>query len=104
MDTPETKDPRKPVQYFDEEVTAFTKQLVEDKRNRLKYHQLRHDKYGRTLADVYLEDGTFVNAEIITQAYGFAHTRLPFKYPEEVRTLEREAGEARRGLWGNKHA
>ena len=56
------------------------------------------DKHGRTLAYVYVEDSTFLNAEIIRQGYGFAYTRFPFKYLEEFRKLEREAG---RGLWEN---
>jgi len=99
VDTPETKDPRKPVQYFGQEATAFTQRLVEGKPVRLEYDQQPQDKYGRTLAYVYLEDGTFVNAEIITQGYGFAYTRFPFRYLEEFRTLEREAREAKRGLW-----
>jgi Staphylococcal nuclease homologue len=46
VDTPETKDPRKPVQYFGKEATAFTKQLVEGKPVRLEYDQQRDDKYG----------------------------------------------------------
>jgi micrococcal nuclease len=99
VDTPETKDPRKPVQYFGQEATAFTQRLVEGKRVRLEYDQPRQDKYGRTLAYMYLEDGTFVNAEIITQGYGFAYTRFPFRYLEEFRTRERQAREAKRGLW-----
>ncbi len=70
------------------------------KRVRLEYDQERRDKYGRTLPYVYLEDGTFLNGEIIRQGYGFAYTRLPFKYLEEFRKLEREAREAGRGLWG----
>jgi endonuclease YncB( thermonuclease family) len=102
VDTPETKDPRKPVQYFGKEATAFTQRLVEGKRIRLAYDQQHQDKYGRTLAYVYLEDGTFVNAEIIKQGYGFAYTRFPFKYLEEFRTFEREAREAKRGLWGER--
>jgi Staphylococcal nuclease homologue len=67
VDTPETKDPRKAVQYFGKEATAFTQRTVAGKRVRLEYDQQRHDKYGRTLAYVYLENGTFVNAEIIRQ-------------------------------------
>jgi hypothetical protein len=35
VDTPETKDPRKPVQSFGKEATAFTKQLIEGKCIRL---------------------------------------------------------------------
>lgn len=98
VDTPETKDPRKPVQ--DKEVTAFTTQLAEGKPVRLEYDQQRKDTYGRTLAYIYLEDGTFVKAEIIKQGYGLAYTRFPFKYLEEFRPFEREAREAGRGLWG----
>jgi endonuclease YncB( thermonuclease family) len=103
VDTPETKDPRKPVQYFGKEATAFTQRTVAGKRVHLEHDQQRHDKYGRTLAYVYLENGTFVNAEIIKQGYGFAYTRYPFKYLEEFRKLEREAREAKRGLWGDKN-
>jgi micrococcal nuclease len=48
---------------------------------------------------VYLEDGTFLNAEIIRQGYGFAETRFPHTHLEEFRALEREARENHRGLW-----
>jgi endonuclease YncB( thermonuclease family) len=65
VDTPETKDPRKPVQSFWKEATAFTQHLVEGKRVHLAYDQQRRDKYGWTLDYMYLDDGTFVNAEII---------------------------------------
>jgi micrococcal nuclease len=50
VDTPETKDPRQPVQHFGKEATAFTRQLVEGKPVHLEYDQQRRDKYGRSLA------------------------------------------------------
>ena len=53
-----------------------------------------------TLAYVFLEDGTFLNAEIIKQGYGHADTRFPFKYMDRFRRYEREAREQGRGLWG----
>lgn len=99
VDTPETKDPRKPVQYFGKEAYEFTKGLVEGKKVRLEYDQTRIDKYGRTLAYVYLEDGTFLNAEIIRKGYGFAYTKYPFKYLDEFRQYEKEARENEKGLW-----
>ena len=55
---------------------------------------------GWTLAYVYLEGGTFLNAEIIRQGFGQAYTRFPFRYLEEFRSYEREAREAGKGLWG----
>lgn len=100
VDTPETKDPRKPVEAFGQEAYEFTKALVEGKKVRLEYDQERIDKYGRTLAYVYLDDGTFVNAQIILQGYGHAYTAFPFKYMENFRNYERMARERGLGLWG----
>jgi micrococcal nuclease len=100
VDTPETKHPKKPVQYFGKEAYLFAKRMVEGKEVRLEYDWQRRDKYNRLLAYVYLLDGTFLNAEIIKQGYGFAYTRFPFKYLEEFRRYEREARENGRGLWG----
>lgn len=62
VDTPETKHPNKPVEYFGREASAFTKGMVEGKKVKLEYDWQRRDKYGRLLAYVYLEDGTFLNA------------------------------------------
>ena len=81
VDTPETKHPKKPVEYYGKEASAFTKQMVEGKKVRLDHDQQRRDKYSRLLAYVYLEDGTFLNAEIIKQGYGFAYTRSPCPNP-----------------------
>ena len=99
VDTPETKHPQKPVERFGKEAYLFTKRMVEGKEVHLEYDWQRRDKYNRLLAYVYLLDGTFLNAEIIKQGYGFAYTRFPFKYLEEFRKYEREARENKRGLW-----
>ena len=99
VDTPETVHPEKPVEYFGKEASEFTKNMVEGKELRLEYDWQKRDKYGRLLAYVYLMDGTFLNAEIIKQGYGFAYTKFPFKYLEEFRKYEREARESGRGLW-----
>ena len=101
VDTPETVDPRRPVQFFGREASEFTKRLLEGKRVRLEYDQPRIDRYGRTLAYVWLPGGPMANAEIIRQGYGFAYTRFPFRYLEEFRRLEREARLAGHGLWGD---
>ncbi len=99
VDTPETVDPRRPVQHFGKEASAFTQRMAEGKRARLAFGAERRDRYGRTLAYVYLEDGTFLNAEIIRQGYGHAYTRFPFEHQEEFRRYEREARDNKRGLW-----
>jgi len=99
VDTPETVHPRKPVEYFGKEASAFTKRLCEGKFVRLEYDQNKRDRYRRLLAYVYLEDGTFVNAEIIKQGYGYAYTKYLFKYMEEFKGYEKEARRSEYGLW-----
>ena len=99
VDTPETKHPQKPVEYYGKEASAFTKKMVGGKVVKLKYDVQRRDKYGSLLAYVYLMNGTFLNAEIIKQGYGHAYTRFPFKYMEEFKQYEKEARENKRGLW-----
>ena len=104
VDTPESKHPKKPVEYFGKEASAFTRRVVEEKRVRLEFDQANaarghKDRYGRTLAYVFLEDGTLLNAKIIKQGYGHAYTEFPFSRMEEFRRLEREAREEQRGLW-----
>ena len=86
------------MEFFGREATAFTKRLAEGKRVKLEYDQanahIQHkDKYGRTLAYVFLKDGTLLNAEIIRQGYGFAYTQFSFSRMEEFRRLERDARE-----------
>lgn len=99
VDTPESVHPQRPVEHFGREAGEFTRRLAEGRTVRLEFDQERTDRYGRTLAYVYLDDNTFLNAEIIRRGYGFAYTRFPFRYLEEFRALEREARQQRRGLW-----
>ncbi len=101
IDAPETKDPRKPVQSYGKEAYEFTKGLVEGKKVRLTYDLNKKDKYGRTLAYVYLEDGKFLNAEVIKQGYGFVYRYFLFKYFDEFKQYERDARANEIGLWSD---
>jgi micrococcal nuclease len=100
MDTPETRDPRKPVQCFGREASSKAKELLSGKKVYLEYDPAqKQDKYGRTLAYVYREDGLFYNAEMIKQ--GFAHSYVQFPHPrlDEFNTYQQEARENNRGFW-----
>jgi micrococcal nuclease len=106
IDTPETKDPRKPVQYFGEEASAYTKRMLEGRDVRLEYDQQRLDKYGRTLAYVFVPTANgeiFFNEKIIQDGYAFAYLTYPFKdeYMTRFRNAEREARENNKGLWAD---
>ncbi len=60
----------------------------------------KRDKYGRLLAYVYREDGTFVNAWLVEHGFAMVMTIPPnVKHQDLFLKLQREAREARRGLW-----
>jgi micrococcal nuclease len=106
VDTPETVHPKRAVQCFGKDAKEFTRSMVERQSIRLVLDESnaahRHrDKYGRTLAYAYLEDGTMLNAELIRRGYAHAYTRFPFRYIVEFRQLERIARSQAVGLWAS---
>ncbi len=100
IDTPETKDPRKQVQCFGKAASGFTKNLIADNYVKLEKDNLTADKdrYNRLLRYVYVGN-TLLNAEIISQGYGFAYTNFPFTKMEDFIKLEKDAESQKRGLW-----
>ena len=82
------------------QASIFTRRLVEGKRVKLVFDVQKHDKYGRLLAYVYLEDGTFLNARIIEEGYAQVMTIAPnIRYAQTFLKLEREARQNGNGLW-----
>lgn len=102
VDTPETKDPRKPVQCFGEEAAKKTKELVEGKKVKLENDpsQNDRDKYNRLLRYVYLEDGTLVNKKLIEEGFGFEYTyQIPYKFQAEFKMVQKQAESKKVGMW-----
>lgn len=104
IDTPETVDPRRPVEAFGHEAARYNLQLVEGREVRIELDVQERDRYGRLLGYVYVtgDDGreVFVNAELVRQGYARVSTWPPnVRYAEYFHQLEREARQAGRGLW-----
>ncbi|MBA7712120.1 hypothetical protein ES703_121090 [subsurface metagenome] len=99
VDTPELHHPSRPVEYFATEAKVFVEQIASDCEVKLMFGKERRGKYGRLLAYVYLPDGTFLNAEIIKQGYGFAYTKYPFEFMDDFVRYETKARQAKLGLW-----
>jgi micrococcal nuclease len=100
VDTPETVHPSRPVEHFGKEASDFTKARLLGKTVYLAFDWDLRDRYGRLLAYIYSADGDCFNADLVREGYGHAYTRFSFQFLEEFRALEREAREAKRGLWG----
>ncbi|HHS14140.1 MAG TPA: hypothetical protein ENN03_10300 [bacterium] len=103
INTPETVHPFKSVEFFGKEAGEFTRRLAEGKRVRIVTDVQERDRYGRLLAYVFLEDGTFLNAELLKQGYATVSTHPPnVKYVKLFRKLERQARKKGIGLWGKR--
>lgn len=101
IDTPESVKPGTPVQCFAERASARNAALVRGAAVRLRFDVERRDRYGRLLAYVYrADDGTFVNAALVRGGYARTLTIPPdVRYAARFARLQRQAREARRGLW-----
>lgn len=104
IDTPESVDPRRPVECLGREASAYLKQLLPPgTKVRLELDVEVHDRYGRTLAYVYrLSDGLFINLDLAEQGFAEQMTVPPnVRYAEQIRAAVAAARAAGRGLWGD---
>jgi micrococcal nuclease len=102
IDTPETKKPNTPVQCFGPEASEFTHSLLpEGTPLHLERDAEARDPYGRLLAYVYrVEDGLFVNMEIMLRGYARPLSIPPnINHADEFVAAARDAREANAGLW-----
>jgi len=103
LDTPESVDPREKVECFGIEAAEKAKEMLEGKNVRVEkdQSQAEYDAYGRLLAYVYVGD-TLFNEYMIAEGYGHEYTyRIPYKYRSQFKAAEREARDAKRGLWAD---
>ena len=104
VDTPETKDPNEPVQCLGPEATNFlTGALPAGSTVTLAFDVEREDRYGRTLAAVYDDDGRLINAEIARQGLGIPVTYgQNAKFRPPVDEAYQEARDRGAGLFGTE--
>ena len=101
VDAPEPRNNGKKMKgYFGTESSDYLTRLIGGKKVRLEYDVGRFDQYGRTLAYVYLEDGTFVNADLVKNGYATVMTTPPnVKYADTFVELAARARKHKKGLW-----
>lgn len=102
INTPETVDPRRPVECFGAEASASAKAMLEGQDVLLEddASQDSRDSNGRLLRYVWLEDGRMANLEQVAQGFAAEYTYdRPYKYRDIFRAAQREASDAGRGLW-----
>lgn len=105
IDTPETVDPRKPVQCFGVEASNKAKEILNGKSVSLEADstQGEKDKYGRLLRYIFLEDGSNFNKMMISEGYAYEYTYQsnPYKYQAEFKQAQKDAEAGKKGLWAD---
>lgn len=103
IDTPESVDPRRPVECMGKEASQKMTELVSGKRVYLELDETQNDKdqYNRLLRFVFLEDGTDVGLQMIKLGYAQSspYGNSPHKYLETYTTAQAEAKTNELGLW-----
>jgi micrococcal nuclease len=101
IDAPEPRNTgTRPKGYFGAESTIYVQQLLKNKKVRLEYDVSRYDRYGRTLAYAYLEDGIFINAELVKNGFATVMTVPPnVKHQDTFTELAAKARRQKKGLW-----
>jgi micrococcal nuclease len=101
IDTPETVDPRSPVECFGREASDRTKALLPAGTEvRLVADAEPRDRYDRLLAYVYRDDGTFVNLALVEDGYASVLSYPPnVAHVSDFTAAAARAREEGRGLW-----
>ncbi len=106
INTPESVDKRKGVQCFGIQASNYNKELVDGTKVWLEKDVSDKDIYGRLLRYVYLDDPSLteeprmVNEILVKDGYAAAYTFPPdVKYKDRFLTAQKEARDAKRGLW-----
>jgi len=102
IDTPETKKPNAPIECYGPEASAFTTALLPVGTDVLIERDIvGRDDYGRILGYVHrLDDGLFVNLEIVEQGYAQPLTIEPNStFATAFARAARDAERDDRGLW-----
>lgn len=102
INTPETVDPRKPVECFGKEASDAAKRLLAGQVVRIETDssQGERDKYGRLLAYVFLPNDVNINRYMIAEGYAYEYTyHVPYQYQKEFKQAQRDAEAHHKGLW-----
>lgn len=77
----------------------FNIAIAKGKRVTLTLEEPRHDRHGRTLAYVYLDDGRLLNRILLEEGLAVVYRRFDFALKDDFLAAEEVAQKTGRGLW-----
>ena len=100
INTPEVKHGNKKAEPYGYQAKNFNTKLLYSRKVRLEFDKERYDQFGRLLAYVFLEDGTFVNKAILEHGLAYYLPRRPNnRYNEVFLNSQRYAMSEKSGIW-----
>jgi endonuclease YncB( thermonuclease family) len=102
LNAPEIDHKDQKAQPYGYQAKSINKELVLSGKIRLEYDTERFDRYGRLLAYVFLDDGTFLNTRLLQAGSAFyLHHKPNLKYSQSLLKAQQEAMDLKKGLWRN---
>ena len=103
INTPEIAHEASPAQPLGYEATRALKRMIDGQTVRLAFDEQRKDAYGRTLAQVYLRNGLWVNGELVRLGMAHVYTFTPnLRWASRLLAREKQARQARLGIWSSE--
>lgn len=100
INAPEVTHHTEPGEPLGEKATDLLQQLTLGKTVRLKTDKEKRDSYGRLLAQVYLRDGTWINATMLQHGMAYVYTFTPnIRWAKELLAHEQLARNKKIGIW-----
>lgn len=105
LNTPETVDPRKPVECFGKAASERAKQILNDQTVILESDptQSDRDRYDRLLRYVWINNGAIdYGLKTIQEGFGYEYTYASsYAYQTAYLDAQKDAEKNKRGLWGD---
>ncbi|MBN4082555.1 thermonuclease family protein [Mariprofundus ferrooxydans] len=100
LNTPETRHRDEPGQIGGKEAKEALKKLILGKQVRLRFDKEKKDRYKRTLAQVWMRDGLWVNGWLLKKGYAHVYTFEPnTRWTKKLLRDERFARTQKLGIW-----
>ncbi len=101
INTPEVEGRNKLAEAGGEQAKQWLQKALSGRKVRLQYDVDKKDKYGRSLAQVFTDEGLHVNWQLVREGLAIASIHPPnLRYSEELLAAQRQAQAEKLGIWG----
>ena len=102
INAPEIDHENQKAEPFGYKARCLNKKLVSSHKIRLEFDRERYDQYDRLLAYIFLQDGTFVNAQLVQNGFAYyLYRSANIRYQSVLLKAQQKAMKSQKGIWHN---